>query len=223
MIVDAQHLKDQLPGRRWFGGKGRALRGARVVDESVVEDGPPTLVWALIEVEFEDGERNIYHMPLLIDGDGPPRDAFEDVERLRGLGELMAHGHTVKGEAGAFHFGGPGLDPLAPPGGRSVRTLGAEQSNSSLVLDDEVIIKVFRRVEAGTNPDLELNRLLTNEGFPHIPPQVREIIYEGEIDGEEVSFDLGIAQHFVGDAVEGWTEVLRHVNHIFDEIHPEDV
>jgi trehalose synthase-fused probable maltokinase len=222
MIVDAQHLKHQLPDRRWFGGKGRPLRATRVVDETVVEDGPPALVFSLIEVEFEDGDRNMYHMPLLVEGDGTPRDAFDEVERLRGIGELMAHGHTVKGEEGAFHFGGPGLDPLAPPGGESVRALGAEQSNSSLVLDDDVIVKFFRRIEAGTNPDLELNRLLTNEGFPHIPPQVGEIIYEGEFDGEEVSFDLGIAQRFVGDAAEGWSEVLRHVNLLFDEVHPED-
>ena len=222
MIVDAQHLKDQLPGRRWFGGKGRALRGARVVDESVVEDGPPALTFALVEVEFEDGERNLYHMPLLVEGDGTPRDAFDDVERLRGIGELMAHGHTVKGENGAFHFGGPGLDPLAPPGGDAIRAMGAEQSNSSLVLDEDVIVKFFRRIEAGTNPDLELNRLLTNEGFPHIPPQVGEIIYEGELEGEEISFDLGIAQRFVGDAPEGWSEVLRHVHLVFNAVHPED-
>ena len=222
MVVDAQHLKDQLPDRRWFGGKGRALRAARVVDESVVDDGPPSLVFALIEVEFEDGERNIYHMPLLVESDGRSRDALEEVDRLRGIGELMAHGHTVKGEDGAFHFGGPGLDPLAPPGGHSIRALGAEQTNSSVVLDEEVIVKFFRRVEVGTNPDLELNRLLTNEGFPHIPPQVGEIIYEGELEGEEASFDLGIAQRFVGDADEGWSEVLRHVHLLFDEIHPED-
>jgi trehalose synthase-fused probable maltokinase len=222
MIVDAEQLKHQLPDRRWFGGKGRPLRETRVVDETVVEDGPPALVFALIEVAFEDGERNLYHMPLLVDGDGTPRDAFEDIERLRGIGELMAHGHTVKGTDGAFHFGGPGLDPLAPPGRESIRALAVEQSNSSAVLDEEVIVKFFRRVEVGTNPDLELNRLLTNEGFPHIPPQVGEIIYEGEIEGEEISIDLGIAQHFVGDAAEGWSEVLRHVHHVFDEIHPED-
>jgi len=222
MIVDAQHLMDQLPERRWFGGKGRSLRAARVVDETVVEDGPPALVFALVEVEFEDGERNVYHMPLLVESDGTPRDAFDDVERLGGIGELMAHGHTVKGEDGAFHFGGPGLDPLSPPGGRSIRGLSAEQSNSSLILDEEVIVKFFRRVEVGANPDLELNRLLTNEGFPHIPPQVGEIIYEGELEGEEVSFDLGIAQRFVGDAEDGWSEVLRHVHQLFDEIHPED-
>ena len=222
MTVDAEQLRHQLPDRRWFGGKGRALREARVMDETVVDDGPPALIFALIEVAFEDGERSLYHAPLLVEDDGATRDAFEDVERLRGIGELMAHGHTIKGATGAFHFGGPGLDPLDPPGGDSIRALGAEQSNSSAVLDEEVIIKFFRRVEPGINPDLELNRLLTNEGFPHIPPQVGEIIYEGEIEGEEVSIDLGIAQHFVRDAAEGWSEVLRHVHHLFDEIHPED-
>lgn len=222
MIVDAEHLRGQLPDRRWFGGKGRMLQDIRIIDHTVVDDGPPALVFALIEVIFQDGDRNLYHMPLLVESDGRARDAFDEVERLRLIGELMAHGHTVKGEEGAFHFGGPGLDPLDPPGGLSIRALSGEQSNSSLVLDEQIIVKFFRRVEEGTNPDLELNRLLTNEGFPHIPAQVGEIIYEGERDGEEISIDLGIAQRFVADATEGWSEVLRHVNHVFDEVHSAD-
>jgi maltokinase len=221
VTIDAELLKEQLPHQRWFGGKGREIRTVTIFDHTVVDDGPPALSFALIEVAFADGERNLYHCPLLIDEDGRPRDAFEDIHRLSTIGELMAHGHTSKGSNGAFHFGGPGLDPLDPPG-RWMRPVGAEQSNTSAVLDDAVIVKFFRRVEPGTNPDLELNRLLTNEGFPHIPPQVGEIIYEGELEDEEIAIDLGIAQQFVQGATEGWTEVLRHVGGLYDQVHPED-
>jgi maltose alpha-D-glucosyltransferase/alpha-amylase len=111
---------------------------------------------------------------------------------------------------------------LSPPGGSS-RAIGAEQSNTSLVLDDEIIIKLFRRVDVGPNPDLELNRLLTNEGFEYVPPQVGEIIYEGEIESEEIGIDLAIAQRFVHGATDGWTEALGHVHALFDSVHTEDV
>jgi trehalose synthase-fused probable maltokinase len=221
VTIDAELLKEQLPHQRWFGARHRDIRSVNILDHTVVDDGPPSLVFAILEVLFADDGRALYHCPLLVEGDGRPRDAFEDVSRLAGVGDLMAHGHTSKGNNGTFHFGGPGLDPLAPPGSW-IRGVEAEQSNSSVVLDDAVIVKFFRRVEPGINPDLELNRLLTNEGFPHIPPQVGEIIYEGEFEGEEISIDLGIAQQFIANASEGWTEVLGHVNDMYNKIHSED-
>jgi maltose alpha-D-glucosyltransferase/alpha-amylase len=116
-----------------------------------------------------------------------------------------------------------GLDPLAAsPGTSSIRLVDAEQSNTSIVLDEHVIVKFFRRLAIGPNPDLELNRLLTNEGFAHVPPQVGEVVYEGEIDGVDVTIDLGVAQRFVGDGVEGWKETLVRLSGLYDEIDPED-
>ncbi|MDQ4125380.1 MAG: alpha-amylase, partial [Actinomycetota bacterium] len=105
----------------------------------------------------------------------------------------------------------------------SVRAMGAEQSNTSLVFDDTTIVKLFRRVEPGRNPDLELCRLLTHEGFENVPPQVGELTYRGEVDGEEVSIDLGIAQRFVGDATDGWDYVLAQIGALFDEVDEADV
>jgi maltose alpha-D-glucosyltransferase/alpha-amylase len=157
-------------------------------------------------------------MPLLIREDGSVRDALEDVGRLWVLGRALAHGETLKGTDGVFRFGGPGLDPLSPPGASSVRVMGAEQSNSSIVFDDAVILKLIRRVEEGDNPELELNRFLTNEGFEFIPAQVGEIFYETESDGAIVNIDLGIAQTFIGDATEGWSEALKHIAAMYDSI-----
>jgi maltose alpha-D-glucosyltransferase/alpha-amylase len=223
VIIDTTRLGTDLAGRRWFGGRDRTITGVSVIDSTVIEDGPPALVVALLSLRLGGGDVWLYHTVLVIDSDGSARDAIDEPDRLRVLGELMAHGHTLKGDSGNFHFGGPGLDPLAPPGKSSVRVMDSEQSNSSVVLDEDVIVKIFRRVESGTNPDLELNRLLTNEGFEHVPPQVGEILYEGEIDGVETSIDLGIAQRFVSNAREGWAEVLHHLNLLYDEVHAEDV
>src|ERR671918_632968 len=209
MNIDIEQLKAGLSDQRWFGDKGRRIATIEVLDHATVEGETPELVMTILLVTFADGGMQMYHAPLLVE-EGSTRDAFEEVARLGVLGELMAGGTTLSGDHGTFHFGGPGLDPLSPPGGSS-RAIGAEQSNTSLVIDDEIIIKLFRRVDVGPNPDLELNRLLTNEGFEYVPPQVGEIIYEGEIDSEEIGIDLAIAQRFVHGATDGWTEALGHV------------
>lgn len=222
MPLDVEKLRSQLPNQRWFGAKKRALSSLQVKDQTVVDDGPPQLVLALVEITYADSGSDLYHLPLLIDEDGAARDAFEEVERLGVFGELMAHGVTLKGEEGNFHFGGPGLDPMSPPGAYSVRSVGTEQSNTSAVFDEQIIVKLFRRVEPGPNPDLELARALTHEGFPHIPPQVGEIVYECEVDGEEETTDLGIAQRFVGDSEDGWSKVTRDLHYFYDQIDDAD-
>lgn len=223
MPFDPERLRDQLEQARWFGGKGRSISTLALVDEAVVEDGPPALVLALVRVTFSDGTAQLYHIPLLLD-ENEPRDAFSSIERLRVVGDLMAHGHAIKGVSGTFYFGGAGLDPLAPPGNRSIRHIGVEQSHTSAVFDEDVIVKFFRRVEFGPNPELELSRLLTHEGFQHIPAQVGEISYEGDLEstGEQTEIDLGIAQTFIPAAVDGWVYALGQVHALYDQIGLED-
>ena len=222
MNIDVQSLIEFLPQQRWFGSKDRTLQSIDVRDHAVLDEnqeGGESVVLALLDVVFTDGMSAIYQMPLLVNQEGTVRDAMEDVGRLSVFGRALARGETHKGVHGAFRFGGPGLDPLAPPGHGSVRVMGAEQSNSSIVLDDAVILKLIRRVEEGDNPELELNRFLTNEGFEYIPAQVGEIFYQEEHpEGEGVNIDLGIAQQFVGDATEGWSEALKHISALYDGI-----
>ncbi|MFN2588005.1 MAG: hypothetical protein ABR613_07805 [Actinomycetota bacterium] len=222
MTMSTEGLLEWMPRRRWFGDKGRQPRRADFVDAVLLEDGPPALTLALVRLSFDVGPDAFYHVPLLVDEDGTPRDALDEAPRLGVLGELMAYGHTLKGEAGVIEFGGPGLDPMSPPGPGDVQPVGAEQSNTSLVMGD-TIVKLFRRVEPGPNPDLELSRLLTNEGFENVPPQVGEMTYRGEIDGDEVVIDLGIAQRFLRDAVDGWDYTLRRLGALFDAIDEADV
>lgn len=221
-IIDTFRLKQRLAGQRWFAGRGRTIERIVVLDEATLDDGPPALVLALLEVHLDGGDAPTYHVPLLVDEDGGAVDAFDDVERLQVVGDLMAHGHVIKGLEGAFYFGGAGLDPGAPPGARSIRSIGSEQSNTSAVFDEEVIVKFFRRVEPGPNPELELNRLLTNEGFEFIARQVGEISYEGQLAGDEVEINLGIAQQYVAGAIDGWTDALGHVHRLFDAIPREE-
>ncbi|MGH2731289.1 MAG: maltokinase N-terminal cap-like domain-containing protein [Actinomycetota bacterium] len=214
-------LQAWLPDQRWFGGKERHVADITLVDEAVIDDGPPPLVLTVVEVAYEDGGRHLYHLPLIAD-EATVRDAFDEPERLQILGALMASGATIAARKGEIRFGGVGLDPLAAPGSTSVRAMGAEQTNTSVVLDEQVIVKLFRRVEIGPNPDLELTRLLTNEGFENVPAHVGQITYTGTPWGEEVDIDLGIAQQFIPESEEGWKVTLRALHKLYDEIHPDD-
>lgn len=215
MKIDTQGLLETMPGRRWFGAKTRSLDSLEVLDYCLLDEGPPALVVALALVRFADGGKDLYQLPLAVDEAGT-RDAFDDGRPLPVFGRLMAHGVTCPGERGSFRFGGAGLDPSSPPGEKFARVLEAEQSNSSMVLDDEVIMKFFRRVETGPNPELELNRVLTSEGFENVPAQVGELYYEGPLRGTgDVQLDLAIAQRFVTDGVDGWEETLRHLRDFF--------
>ena len=221
MSLDLSRWIDTLHDQRWFGHKERRISSIDVLDQGRLDDGEEPLILAIVTVKFEDGGDVLYHLPLVVGDDGLPRDAIGEVERLKIIGDLLANGQPVKGEKGVFHFSGPGLDPSAPLGSSSIRAMDAEQSNTSVVFDEAVILKFFRKVEMGPNPDLEITRLLTNEGFKHIPAQVGEIFYEGD-ENHPAEIDLGIAQHFIDGAREGWTFVLEHLPRLFDEVHAED-
>ena len=221
MNINLEDLAQTLADRRWFGAKHRTIESLAVVDQVTASEGDPSLVLALIRIEFEDGGADVYHIPLL-SREGEQLDAFDDVEQLRVLGELLAHGASLHGSNGTFHFSGAGLNPLDPPGKRSIRALGSEQSNSSIIFDDDVILKLFRRVENGSSPDLELNRMLTAQDSDFVPPHLGDLYYEGTLDDEDVSFDLAIAQRFVADGRDGWEHVLDEIRKLYDQIHPED-
>ena len=74
--------------------------------------------------------------------------------------------------------------------------MGVEQSNTSIVFDDRLVLKVFRKLEPGINPELEMLRFLTAHGFPNIAPLHGWYEYEGEA----LAATLGVAQAFLPDA-----------------------
>lgn len=209
-----------LPQKRWFGAKERVITGVSLIDDTVVDEGPPPLTAALARIDFADGGSDVYNLLLIAAAEDELQDPFEkDFARLKALGRHMAHGSTLRGRKGSFRFSGAGLDPMSEPGLSSVRSVSSEQSNSSVIFDEEIILKVLRRVEPGPNPELELARLLTGEGFDSIPAQVGELRYEPDDSDSEADFyDLGIAQRFLPDAVDGWEETLAHIDRLFETI-----
>ena len=132
------------------------------------------LALALVEIRFHPGTHELYHVPLgfrrewddaIAEVEGwKVYDALADPELARELVRAMRAELDVAGGEAMVEFRGPGADGSL----EQVRPMGREQSNTSVVFDDELILKVYRRIEAGVNPELELLRFLTERGFPTI-------------------------------------------------------
>jgi maltokinase len=89
-----------------------------------------------------------------------------------------------------------------------VRPMGAEQSNSSLVFDEALALKLYRRVEAGVNPELELLRFLTDRGFDSVPALAGWYEYTGRL----MEATLGVMQEFLPGARDGWELALDELS-----------
>ena len=98
---------------------------------------------------------------------------------------------------------GSKLSPRLTP----VRPVGVEQSNSSIVFGDQTVLKVFRKLEPGINPELELLQFLTRQQFAHIAP----LLGWYEYDGRAFSGTLGVVQRFFADARGGWELALEQI------------
>jgi trehalose synthase-fused probable maltokinase len=115
----------------------------------------------------------------------------------------MAEGTDLETEAGVAEFRSPDDRPVPVPD--VVRPLGAEQSNSSVVLDEALVLKAFRRLGAGTNPELEMLRFLDEHGFENIAPLRGWYAHTGKL----IDATLGVVQDFVVGSTDGWDLALE--------------
>jgi maltokinase len=203
-VFDEDKLVEHVVAQRWFGSKTRDVTGAQTVDAAMVPDGDPRLGVALVEVRFDTGTHELYQLLFAVSDGSLEFDALHDLSLTRGVVQLMRDGARGDGECGTFEFRSvPGFRHLGGDLDR-VRAVSAEQSNTSLVIGDELIFKVYRRLEGGTNPELELLRFLTDRGFPNSPGLYGWYEYRGR----PVDTTLGIVQSFVADGIDGFDLAL---------------
>ena len=178
----------------------------------------PLLAFAIVEVRYGLQSHDLYHLPLgfrpeadnwktsiIAATDGwTVYDAIADPDLVRGIVDLVADDRTLDiGEATLlFRSTGDLRDSLGESS--EVRPMGAEQSNSSLVIDERLALKVYRRIEAGMNPELEILRFLTERGFEHIASLEGYISYEGR----PLEATLAILQQFIPAKGDGWELAL---------------
>jgi maltose alpha-D-glucosyltransferase/alpha-amylase len=233
-----------LPAQRWFAGKGAVLKAVTIVDAIPIEEAwlviarvisvqaadaahyalplaflsgeqataarhdRPAAVLAELEIAGREGVTT----GVCVDACSEPefgRSLLDTIGRRRRI--AAASGHLVGTTTRSFSALRGDAATLPPP-----TLLGGEQSNSSLRFDDRLMLKVFRRVAEGTNPELEIGRYLTEEaGFPHIAPLAGALEFQRP-RGEPVT--VAVVQGFVPNEGDAWRYTVDHVEHYLEEV-----
>jgi maltokinase len=203
--LDERALLEHVRTQRWFGAKSRELVAATVLDVATLREIDPQLFLVLAEIRYPEGTHDLYQ--LLVSSD-EIHDALSDDAPAREIVHMIRREARVAASEGAVEFHSvPGIAAL----GRELsagRRIESEQSNTSVVFNEELILKVFRRLQPGLNPELELLRFLTEREFPYIPPLGGWYAYVGR----PLEATLGIVQSFVPGAIDGWELALGELD-----------
>ncbi len=227
-----------LASQRWFGGKARQIRSAEITD--LVPMGNTHLeAFALpVRLEYTTGPGEMYVLPLICTEEPTAesaatgltvystargrdlhlRNALTDDDFLHALLQAIEQKAVFRGFEGEIHAASTGVFLslcAASSGALQPKPIKAEQSNSSIIYGDRVILKFFRRVEEGENPDLEIGRFLTErKNFPHIPAAAGWLDYKGKDDRE---MSLGILQAFVPNVGDAWRFTRKSLSSFWKE------
>jgi len=187
--LETMVLPAYLMAQRWFGGKSRHIQSIHVAD--IAELGNAALMF--LEVAFDAGPSERYFAPFIMK-DGTLQDALQDdsfCAALLRLQQLPAKAGEITGRINEL--------PASP----AIRRGSAEQSNSSIIYGERLILKLFRRQQPGPNPDIEIGRYLTEERhFDRVAPYAGAFEYR---DKHGQSYAIGIVQELVSNEGDGWT------------------
>ena len=230
-----------LRSRRWFGGKARRIKEVEIVEAVPIPVGRVTDFLTLVRVDYTEGDPETYVVTLgfatgagagqLLENErhralahakvkgveGVLHESFGDRGFAQALLEAIGKRRTLKGAGGelvALPSRGykklRGSEPLEPV------PLGAEQSNSSILFGDRLILKIFRRIDSGVNPDIEIGRFLTEQaGFPNVAAVAGSIEYRPRKGGD---MSVAILQDCVENEGDAWRYTLDAVDQYFEEV-----
>ncbi len=206
----ADVLLDFLLQRRWFRSKARKVRGGRIRDTIAMPGTDSSIV--LLNVEFEQGDTDTY----LLTVQNNELDVVGNPKFTAALLGAVAEEKSFEGEHGritACHT--PAFQRILGTNHVDLpaKVSKAEQSNSSVLYGDRFILKLFRKIEPGVNPDFEIGRFLTEHGFQHTPALAGHIEYRAS-NAEPMS--VGILQQFVPNRGDAWEYTLEAAGDFFD-------
>jgi maltose alpha-D-glucosyltransferase/alpha-amylase len=236
-IIEKEALPAYLPKRRWFAAKGERLIESRLA-YAVPLPGAADVLLAEVEAKLP-GHSERYVLPLAIAWEDQTTGALSQqlaLARIRrgarigvltdgfavdalalGVVAQLRHGAPIRlSDGGEVRFlPTPRMMDLHIPDNPEIRRLSAEQSNSSLILGDAVVLKLVRRVAAGIHPEAEMTRVLTGRGYANSAPLFGEVV---RVDADGTPHTLMLAQGFVRNQGDGWTWTLDFLARAVEEI-----
>ncbi|MBV9226103.1 MAG: putative maltokinase [Acidobacteriaceae bacterium] len=231
-------LPEFLRSRRWFRAKARTISQIQVEDVVPFSAVNHLLV---LKVSYAEGESDTYLLPLSLTAkaddavldmggmeplavlrsrDGQDRmlySAFANPAFRSSLLSAIAENKSFPGKKGIFS-----AERIEAPGANTVdlnpqldsTVSRAEQSNTSVIFGTQFILKLFRKVEPGINPDIEVGAFLTEHGFANTPAVLGTLEYQSE--AENASYSAGILQKFVPNRGDAWKYTLDSLSGFFE-------
>jgi maltose alpha-D-glucosyltransferase/alpha-amylase len=224
-VLEREVLPPYLAKRRWFAQKDQTLNAVRIA----LCTSQPQGDMALVEIETQTPSGSArWLLPLGIAWEDRPvgalaaqlalarvrrgarvgllTDAFALPELARGVMHGLAQGRAVETDAGTIRFEQTSrMREVSVPPDAELHWLSAEQSNSSVIVGDVGIVKLFRRVSSGQHPEAEMGRYLTEQGFANTPALLGEVV---RIEADGTRHALVIAQCFIRNQGDAWTWTL---------------
>ena len=239
-LIERDLLMPFLQRQRWFGGKARSVRSARFIDWGLLRRGPQPLFITIVEVTYDDGERDSYFLPLAICAAADARgieersphavlarvtgarkgvlfDAWLDNGFGRVLLEAFEQQQDIRSRRGTLRaVQTSAFARLRGEGPLDITRLSGEQSNTSLIYGDRLILKLFRRLQPGINPDYEIGRQLTERvGYPRVPAVAGALEYR--MTAEEPT-TVAMLQQLVESQADGWRHATDEVSRFFEAV-----
>jgi maltose alpha-D-glucosyltransferase/alpha-amylase len=237
-LIEKQALQPFLQRQRWFGAKARPLASARIVDWATLRRGAHPAFLAIVEAVYKDGGRDRFSLPLAMSS-GHEADLLEEqtpgavLARISGARKgalydglfddgtcstLLASiqdGRELVMRTGRLRATNLGLTPESAPADALTPIVrgGIDQSNSSVTFGQHLVMKQFRRVEPGPNPDVEIGRFLTEHGFTRMPALVGAIDY---VRPDEEPASLTMLQRYVWNQGTGWHVTIEELGRFFE-------
>ncbi len=242
-LFEERLLPDYLPRQRWFGAKSRTISTVSVIDWAPLSGSTgQSIALAVLEVQYTEGDPETYLLPLtLLFGDaamtlretapgavigsalapaqsGILADAMYTDEAATALLDLLSQAGELPMRSGILRgipssilaeLQGPASNTLPP------RRSSAEQSNTSILYGDRLIMKLFRRLQFGPNPDVEIGRYLTEESaYRNIAPFGGEISYS-TASGQQPA-TIALLQGLVPNEGDGWQWTLEELGRYYE-------
>jgi maltose alpha-D-glucosyltransferase/alpha-amylase len=218
-------LPAYIAKQRWFGGKSRTIRSARITSSTPID---ATSLIAIVELTYDDASTDLYQLPLAI----ASADQITTLQKTSIIATL--DDATILFDASASPtFQSALLNKIittSDTGSELIAThssaldpkrltdvparLGsAEQSNTSILYDELAILKLFRHIRIGENPDVEITRFLTEIAhFDHIPA------YLGDLHRASDNTTIAFLQSFAPNQGDGWAWTLNELATFYNSV-----
>lgn len=209
-----------LVHQRWYAGRSRTLAGAQPRLAARLRDG---MDLALIDITYTDGSAERYQ--VVVQWDSAPLPDYGSVATIGTSGEHTAYDALYEPEAARFLLGLVDSSAVSgdvrfsrEPGAQmpvdaEARVAEGEQSNTSVVFGERAILKLFRRVSCGINPDIELNRVLARAANPH----VARLLGSFELDDIGGPCPLGMVTAYAANSALGWDMATASTRDLYAE------